>query len=462
MKIYSQSLDVALERIRNGSVNICVIGAGTIGLPLATFLANKGFSVDCYDKSEERARQINEGRVFFEYHEGLKKALEKKAIKATTDPSVVRNSEILFVCVPTPLTKDKAMDISILTDVAENIGTHLAKGHLIVFESSVAIGTTRRVKEKLEEISGLEAGKDFGVAYCPERYNPGLPRETHPEVKYDESSLREHHNLDTIGRVIGAVDEKSLLLAKAVYSRIIKSPIKTVSSIEAAEATKLLENIFRDVNIALVNELAKVYSKFDLDVYEIIEAAKSKPFAFLPHYPGAGVGGECIPVDTHYLIKQAEEMGMNTRLMKAAREVNDSMPYYTINLLETALRKSGRDLRNVEVCILGASYKKNIDDIRLSPSLIIADELKSLGARVKICDPVVNAAKLKNYKVVSVEKIFENTDAIILVTDHDAFQSIDFPKTSKGIVIVDGRNFFLKEALESLGYNYVCVGKHSP
>jgi nucleotide sugar dehydrogenase len=461
MKIYSLDTVRALDSVYRCGVNVCVVGAGTVGLPLATFLANKGFRVSCYDRSEERVRRINDGQVLFEYHNELKSAIENGRISATTDPSVVKDNDIIFVCVPTPLTKDNAMDNSMLLDVAEKIGGHLSPGHLVIFESSVAIGTTGQIREKLEEISGLRCSVDFGIAYCPERYNPGLPKEIHPEVKYDDSRLREHHRVDTISRVIGAADPKSLAIAKAIYSMIIKAPIKTVSSIEAAEATKLLENIFRDVNIALVNELAKVYSKFGLDIYEIIDAAKTKPFAFLPHYPGAGVGGECIPVDTHYLIKQAEQMGMEPLLMKSARLVNDSMPYYTIELLESGLKQAGKKLEGSRICILGASYKKNIDDTRLSPSFVIAHELEERGALVRLCDPLVNPSKLKNFLSVPVDRIFEGTDAVVLVTDHDEFQSLDFSGRSR-MVVVDGRNFFVKDAIEKLGHIYLCVGKHFP
>jgi len=462
MKIYNEPREIALERVENGDVTACVVGAGTIGLPLATFLANKNFSVACYDKSSERVKQINGGQVVFEYHEELKRALEREKISASTDPAVMRSAELIFVCVPTPLTHDKAMDISILFDVGENIGRNISAGSMVIFESSVAIGTTAQVRAKIEQISGLKCGVDFGVAYCPERYNPGLPKEIHPEIRYSEGdSFHEQHRFDQIGRVVGGADKKSLDLAKAVYSTIIKAKIKTVSSIEAAEATKLLENIFRDVNIALVNELAKVFSEFNLDTFEVIEAAKSKPFAFLPHYPGCGVGGECIPVDTHYLIKQAEDMGIETSLMNAARSVNDSMPQYTVSLLERALKKKGRGIQGSNINILGAAYKKNINDTRLSPAFVIAQMLQDMGANVKICDPLVHESRLNGHESVSLPDIFDRADAIILATDHDVFKSLDFSKSGsmRTKIIIDGRNFFVRDALEKNGFTYRCVGK---
>ncbi len=463
MKIYSLPLDEAIQRIRNRDLKICVVGVGTIGLPLATFLANAGFKVVGNDTDKTRVAQINAGKVTFEYSQLLAKVVGEKRLYATLDPKeAISDADVVFICVPTPLTKERTMDISQILDASSRITSHMPRGAAVILESSVAIGTTRRIGKVMEERSGMKMGTDFGLAHCPERYNPTLLMESHPRVVYKNSKGNDaSYTLNKISRVVGGVDEKSLKIAKEIYSQIIDADVKELSSIEAAEATKLVENIFRDVNIALVNELAKLSPKLGVDIYEVIEAAKTKPFAFLPHYPGAGVGGECIPVDTWFLIKQAESLGFDTKLLRVAREVNDSMPYHLAEILEEELKKSGRELAASKISVLGLSYKKNVIDARLSPAITLLEILKSRNANFVISDPIMEVGS-SPYKLTPLPEAFKDSDAIVLVTDHDVFSGIDFAKVRHEMrtpIVIDGRNFFDKKKIVSYGFSYRSIGR---
>ena len=462
MTIYSQTQEVAIERISKKNSHICVIGVGTIGLPLATFLAKNGFSVKGLDVNEQRVNEINSGNTIYEYQNDLKTLVNGKKLVVTTDVKVaLEKAEIIFICVPTPLNESNEMDISNLIEVAKRIKDHLKKGMLLIFESSVAIGTTSKIASYIENLTNLKFGVDLGLAYCPERYNPTPMEKTHHDKQFNSMARGVTFSLDKISRIVGGIDKKSTELTKAIYSQFIVSDVIAVSSIETAEATKLIENIFRDVNIALVNEFAKIFPKFNLDIFEIIDAAKTKPFGFMPHYPGAGVGGECIPVDTWYLISQAEQLGVKSELMKVARQINDSMPSHMVQMLESELKKNNKEINSSKISILGLCYKKNIPDIRLSPALEIISILKEKKADVVICDPVFNNTK-SPVTLVSLNDVFKGTDAILLVTDHDVFSSLNFSDIKKQVrtpLIIDGRNFFLRSKLEELGFVYCAIGK---
>lgn len=457
--LYLQSIKRAIRRIEDKEPKICVVGVGTIGLPLATFLASTGFKVSGLDVNPKRVEMINSSSLPFEYLAKLKKVVSNGKLRATIDPAdAMGNAEAVFVCVPTPLDHGKTIDLSKLATATDSIAKHLKRGTIIIFESSVSVGATREMGKKMES-SGLILGKDFGLAYCPERYNPSLP--TRLNTKNRPRDGIKAYTLDKVSRVVGGIDEKSRNLAKMFYSQFITTGVKEVSSIEAAEATKLTENIFRDVNIALVNELAKIYPKMGLNVYEIIDAAKTKPFAFMPHYPGAGVGGECIPVDTWYLIRQAESMGLHTELMNTAREVNDSMPRHIVEIAEKELARFDRGISTSKILVLGIAYKRNIPDTRLSPALMIVDILKAKGSIVNVCDPVVEEYD-KSHSLVPLTNAFQGCDAALLVTDHDVFSTLNLRKIKEEMrtpIIVDGRNFFDKDKMENIGFSYVAVGK---
>jgi len=461
--LYLDEIQESIQRIHDNQIKICVVGVGTIGLPLATFLAKEGFQVVGLDISQKRVNEINSVRVVYEYTDILEDVvLKQKKLRATVNPKdALDGVEAIFVCVPTPLNDKMEMDVKNLIDVANRITPYLVRGMTLIFESSVAIGTTNEISKTIEKISGLKFGIDLGLAYCPERYNPTPMKKIKQDPEYNVAAKGESFTVDKISRVVGGIDEKSAKIAKTIYSQFIKTDVTQLTSIEAAEATKLLENIFRDVNIALVNELAKVYPKFGLNVFEVINAAKTKPFAFMPHYPGAGVGGECIPVDTWYLISQAEKLGIDTKLMKVAREVNDSMPQHMIALLEEGLREFNRDLSSAKITILGLCYKKNVPDIRLSPTFKIIDQLKEKKTDIIICDPVYEKVG-SLVKLTPLMEAFKDSDAILLVTDHDDFSSLDFNKIKAQMrtpILIDGRNFFNVEKLMSLGFKYRAIGK---
>ena len=460
--LYLQEIDQIVKRVNDKNITVCVVGVGTIGLPLATFLADKGFLVRGLDVSEKRVEQINSGTVIYEYQDLLKKVIDNRNLKATTNPEkALQDVEAIFICVPTPLNTKNEMDISNLYDVSKKISPYLKKGMMVIFESSVAIGTTKQVSKNIEKMTELRFGKELGLAYCPERYNPTPMKKDKQDPDFNTQSRGESFAVDKISRVVGGIDEKSTKIAKLFYSEFISTEVSELSSIEAAEATKLLENIFRDVNIALVNELAKIYPKFGLDIFEIINAAKTKPFAYMPHYPGAGVGGECIPVDTWYLISQAEKLGIDSKLMKTARMVNDSMPDHVIELLEEELKKVNRKIDSSKVTVLGLCYKKNIPDIRLSPTFPLLEKLATKAVETVICDPVYEGIK-SPINLTPINEAFKNSDAIILMTDHDDFKKIDFMKIKnemKSHVIIDGRNLFKDKKLKELGFAYRVVGK---
>ena len=460
--MYLQEIDQIVKRVNDKNITVCVVGVGTIGLPLATFLADKGFSVRGLDVSEKRVEQINSGTVIYEYQDLLKKVTNKGNLKATTNPEkALQDVEAIFICVPTPLNTKNEMDISNLYDVSKKISPHLKKGMMLIFESSVAIGTTKQVSKNIEGLTELRFGKELGLAYCPERYNPTPMKKDKQDPEFNTQSRGESFSVDKISRVVGGIDEKSTKIAKLFYSEFIRTEVSELSSIEAAEATKLLENIFRDVNIALVNELAKIFPKFGLDVFEIINAAKTKPFAYMPHYPGAGVGGECIPVDTWYLISQAEKLGIDSKLMKTARMVNDSMPEYVIELLEEELKKVNKKIDSSKVTVLGLCYKKNIPDIRLSPTFPLLEKLATKNVETIICDPVYEGIK-SPINLTPISEAFKDSDVIILMTDHDDFKKIDFVKIKnemKSHIIIDGRNLFKDKKLKELGFAYRVVGK---
>ena len=463
-KIFLQDQELAIQRIKDKDVNVCVIGIGTIGLPLATFLAKSGFNVMGLDINQERVDSINQGNVIYEYSDIITNLVKEKKLVATTNvEEALKESEIIFVCVPTPLNHDNAMDEKNLLNVGEKINKFLKEGMLLIFESSVAIGTTLKISKYIEKISDFKFGKDIGLAYCPERYNPTPNKKHSSDKQYSTFSSGITFSLDKINRVVGGIDEKSATLTQCIYQQFISTSVTKLSSIESAEATKLVENIFRDVNIALVNEFAQILPKFNLDVFEIIDAAKTKPFGFLPHYPGAGVGGECIPVDTWYLINQAEKIGLNTEMMKIARKINDSMPEHMIEMLEAELKKANKDIQTAKISILGLCYKKNIPDIRQSPALEIISILKKNNADFVVCDPLYehNSDKL-DFPVSSIQNVFKDSDAVLLITDHDIFSSLDMLQIKKDMktpIIIDGRNFFDEHELKKLGFVYCAIGK---
>ncbi len=412
---------------------ICIVGLGYVGLPLACLAARKGCEVYGIDSDKDKLEKIAKG-----INPMTKEPLKEK-INITEQNKAVSMSNIIIVCVPTPVDKDHMPDFRPLTSAAETISKNLRKGHLIVIESTVNPGVCEEIVKPLLEKSGLKAEKDFYIVHCPERINPG----------------DEKWNVENIPRVIGGLSNEGTEKAFKFYSSIINAKITKMSSAKAAEAVKIMENTFRDVNIAFVNELAKSFDNLGIDIIEVIKGASTKPFAFLPHYPGCGVGGHCIPTDPYYLIEKAKSSGFDHKFLKLAREINNSMPDYTIELLKKELEKIHKNIKNVRVGVLGIAYKGNIADIRESPALKIVNQLKNLKADVSVYDPYV----LEKSNAKSLHEILEKCDCLILATNHPEFKEIEDINIKNIKIIIDGRNFLNKEKIVSKGIAYRGIGR---
>jgi UDP-N-acetyl-D-glucosamine dehydrogenase len=352
-----------------------VIGLGYVGLPLSLQFARSGVVVLGLDVDPVKVDALNRGRSYIKHisPEAIADAIKSGAFSASADFSRIKEVDAIIICVPTPLNKNREPDISYIIDTGKAIAPHLQKGTLVVLESTTYPGTTDEdLREVLEAGSSLVAGRDFHLAFSPEREDPGNPAS----------------KVAIIPKVIGGYTPACLEKAKALYSKAIKT-IVPVSSCRAAEATKLLENIFRSVNIALVNELKIVYGAMGIDIWEVIQAAKTKPFGFMPFYPGPGLGGHCIPIDPFYLTWKAREYGQNTRFIELAGEINTAMPGHVVNRTAEALNAQQKPVKGSRVLVLGLSYKPNVDDDRESPSYVLMDLLKKRGAEVAYYDPYV-------------------------------------------------------------------------
>lgn len=362
-------------RIRNREAIVCVIGLGYVGLPLAAEFAKVGLHVCGLDLDLGRVSTINRGESYIPDVDGplVARLVREGYLEATSEYEVVSRADVIFICVPTPFTPSKAPDISFIVQAADGIGRRLRRGQLVVLQSTTHPGTTEEdVLPILEETSGLKAGVDFHLAFSPERINPGDRK----------------HTVATTPKVIGGLTPACSELTKALFSHI-SSQIMIVSSPRTAEMSKLLENIFRSVNISLVNELAMLAERMGIDIWEVIEAASTKPFGYMPFYPSAGVGGHCIPVDPYYLSWKAREYDFYTKFIELAAEVNQGMPYHVVEKVTEALNRSGRCLNGAKVLILGVAFKKDIDDARNSPAERAIELLVKSGVVVSYNDPYV-------------------------------------------------------------------------
>jgi UDP-N-acetyl-D-glucosamine dehydrogenase len=360
-------------------MKISIVGLGYVGLPLSLQFARSGATVLGLDIDVAKIDALTAGRSYIKHigAESIKAAVANKSFSASTDFSRVKEMDAIIICVPTPLNKNREPDISYIVQTGLAIAPHLKKGSLVVLESTTYPGTTDEdLRKVLEQGSGLKAGEDFHLAFSPEREDPGNP-----------SSV-----VATIPKVVGGYSPACLQKAIALYSIAIKTLVP-VSSCRVAEATKLLENTFRGVNIALVNELKVVYSAMGIDVWEVINAAKTKPFGFMAFYPGPGLGGHCIPIDPFYLTWKAREYGQNTRFIELAGEINTAMPDYVIHRVADALNDNRKAIKGSRVLVLGLAYKPNVDDERESPSYVLMEMLKHRGAEVAYHDPYVPVIK---------------------------------------------------------------------
>jgi UDP-N-acetyl-D-glucosamine dehydrogenase len=421
-----------LARITARNCTIGIIGLGYVGIPLALAAVKAGFKVIGFDIDAPRVAKLNRGESFIKHIEtsAITQAVETGRFEATTDFSRSAEADAILIAVPTPLTKYREPDLSYIVKTAESIAPHVRKGQLIVLESTTYPGTTTEVMKPILERGGLKSGIDFYLAFSPEREDPG----------------NEHFGTQTIPKVVGGDGPEALQLADALYSQLVVKTVP-VSSTATAEAVKLTENIFRAVNIALVNELKVVYGAMGVDVWEVIDAAKTKPFGFMPFYPGPGLGGHCIPIDPFYLTWKAREFDVATRFIELAGQINTRMPYFVVNRLAEAVdRRSKKGLAQARILILGIAYKKNIDDMRESPSLKLIELIEARGAHVDYHDPLIpvvpptreHAALTGRVSVPVDATTLATYDAVLIATDHDAVDYHALVEASG--VVVDTRN----------------------
>ena len=421
---------MTLQKIKEKKAHIGIIGLGYVGLPLAIEFCKTGFQVTGLDIDQEKIDLLSQGESYIKHISGEKiKHLNKEGkFKGSTNHTLIRHLDCILICVPTPLNKNREPDMSYVISTAQKIAPHIVKNQLIVLESTTFPGTTLEVLiPELEAGSGLKANKDIFVAYSPEREDPNNKK----------------YSIATTPKVIGADDPKSLELADSIYSFIVNKTV-LVSGTKVAEATKLTENVFRAVNIALVNELKVIYEKMGIDVWEVIEACSTKPFGFMPFYPGPGLGGHCIPIDPFYLTWKAREHGITTRFIELAGEINTLMPDYVIQKIIFALNREGKSLKNSRILLLGLAYKKNVDDTRESVTFKIMELLEEKEAVTDYNDPYIPQIKpTRKYKQfigkksVALKKI-NQYDCVVILTDHTSYDFKTIANESK--VIVDTRN----------------------
>ena len=441
------------ENIKLGEIKIAVIGLGQIGLRFAVHLASKGASVIGADIDKRKVNSIKQGICPLAENplvDTFQQIRSNGNFQVTSDSTeAVKSSHIHIICAPTTLNDNKTPDLNSLVAATEAVGRGLKKGNLVIVESSVYPGvTTKIVKPTLEQVSGLKAGEDFGLAYCFERIDPG----------------NTEHRFDNTPKIISALDEASMNAAVAVYKMIIDAPIIKVKNCETAELVKLVENVYRDINIAFVNEIAVLCERLGIDVLEVLNAASSK-WSFTPHIPGAGVGGTCIPVNPYYLLECARGVGLDLKLVRQAREINEGMPYHMIDLVKEALHKIGKPVEESKICILGLAYKADVDDTRGAPAETIGSGLEKLGARVVYYDPLVIRQDHTPNIVSSLEEAVRDTDCVVITSEHSSFQSLDLQSISNfahnPLAIVDGRHVLLPREVKASGITYIGLGRDS-
>lgn len=418
------------NRIKNKQAIVAVVGLGYVGLPLIDAFFRAGFRTLGYDLDQQKVDKLSRGESYIGHirSERLREWLEADAFEATTDEARLAEADAILVCVPTPLTESRDPDLSYVVSTFQTIAQILRPGQLIVLESTTYPGTTRDVV--LEELAttGLKVGKDFFLAYSPEREDPGNP---------DFSAAR-------IPKVVGAIDEPSLKVAEALYGHAV-AEVVPVSSCEVAEACKILENTYRAVNIALVNELKVLCTRMGIDIWEVIDAAKTKPFGFSAFYPGPGLGGHCIPIDPFYLSWVARKYGMSARFIELAGEINASMPDFVLKRLSEALNQTGKPIRGSKIAVLGIAYKSDVDDPRESPSFVLIDGLIQQGAIVAYNDPhipelpAMRAHQLPAMKSCGLTAEFlAEQDCVLIATAHSAYDFDFIVKHAQ--LVVDTRN----------------------
>lgn len=416
-----------LQKIVKREAIIGVIGLGYVGLPLVIEFCNTGFTVIGFDLDGRKVEYLSRSKSYIKHIPDEKLASCEKKFSATTDFSHLTETDCIIMCVPTPLNKHREPDMTCVFSSAETIAKHLHKGQLVSLESTTYPGTTDEDMRVILERSGLKAGKDFYLAFSPEREDPNS----------------KDFSTSSIPKVVGGYTANCLKVAKALYDSIVQRTVP-VSSTKVAEAAKLLENIYRAVNIALVNELKLLFDRMGIDVWEVIEAAKTKPFGYQAFYPGPGLGGHCIPIDPFYLTWKAREYDFDTKFIELAGEINTHMPYYVVQKTVDALNERGISIYRSRILVLGVAYKKNVDDMRESPSLKLIELYRKKGASVDYNDPHIPEIVASEHCPVSLrsidltDEVIGSYDALVVSTDHGAY---DFPKIrEKAKLIIDTRN----------------------
>lgn len=418
-----------LEKIKSGKFTVGILGLGYVGLPLAREFASAGLKVTGFDINPNTVKTLNSGKSTIKSvpQEQVKKLVKSGLFNATTEMSKLKNVDAVLICVPTPLNQYREPDMQFVVSSCQTIAKYLRKGQLIVLESTTYPGTTRELMKPILEQGGLKAGKDFYLAYSPEREDPG----------------NKNYTTKTIPKVMGGLTPTCKKMAIDLYSKAIVKVVP-VSSLEAAEAAKILENVYRCINIAMVNELKVVFDRMGIDVWEVINAASTKPFGYHPFYPGPGLGGHCIPIDPFYLTWKAREYGVATRFIELAGEINTNMPHFVVEKTMEALNSKKKSLNGSKVLLLGLAYKKDIDDLRESPSIELIELLKERGAKVDYNDPYIpKTHKQREHnlgmksKPITAQSL-KSYDVVLISTDHSCYDYDFIVKNAQ--LVVDSRN----------------------
>jgi UDP-N-acetyl-D-glucosamine dehydrogenase len=416
-------------RLAGKTAVVGVVGLGYVGLPLAEAFAAAGFAVRGFDVDAEKVNRLNRGESYIRHipSDRVTELLRTERFCATAEPAVFGEVDVVVICVPTPLTEAREPDLSYVAATGRMLARHLRPGQLVVLESTTYPGTTDELLRPILEQSGLRAGHDFFLAFSPEREDPGNPK----------------YSCRSIPKVVGGLTPTSRELAAQFYAAVVKDVVP-VSSTRVAEACKILENTYRAVNIALVNELKLVFDAMGIDVWEVIDAAKTKPFGFQAFYPGPGLGGHCIPIDPFYLTWAARRAGVNTKFIELAGEVNTQMPAYVVQRIAMALNDHGKPLKGSNICVLGVAYKKNVDDPRESPAFTILEALEARGAVVNYHDPYIPTLPTMRHHAIRLSSqpltaaFLRSQDCVVIVTDHD---DVDYGfVVANSRLVVDTRN----------------------
>jgi UDP-N-acetyl-D-glucosamine dehydrogenase len=412
------------DKIRGRTARVGIIGLGYVGLPLAVEFAKAGYSVTGIDVSDEKTRSVNAGESYIGDIQSTTLAglVNSGRLRATTDFSAVLELDTINICVPTPLRKTKDPDMSFIVSACQEIAKHFHPGTLVILESTTYPGTTDEVVLPMLQKSGLEVGKDFFLCFSPERVDPGNPK----------------FQTNNIPKVVGGVTEACTEIGRLFYAQALQTVVP-VSSTQVAEMVKLLENTFRMINIGLANEIAMMCDRIGINVWEVIDAAATKPFGFMPFYPGPGLGGHCIPIDPFYLSWKTKQAGIEARFIELAGYINGQMPHFVVDKVQNALNDAGKPVRGSRIHIMGVAYKRDIDDMRESPALDVLLLLAKRGAKLSYSDPHVPALRLDGLMLnASAEDGVADADCVVIITDHTAF---DYDAlVSRAKLIVDSRN----------------------